>query len=55
MNQADLEQQTYHELSSYTLTRGDPGFIHQYAVDAFAAQRADNDTKPITLGPLGVI
>jgi hypothetical protein len=49
MTEADLEQEAYHELSAYTLTHGDPGFIHQYAVDAFAAQRADNRTKPITL------
>ena len=28
------------ELSAYTLTHGDPDFIHQHVVDAFAAQHA---------------
>ena len=41
------EQETYHELSCYTLTRGDPQFIHQHVVDAFLAQTADQSTKPI--------
>ena len=40
---------SYHELCAYTLTRGDPGFIHQHVVDAFAAQNADANTKPIKL------
>ena len=40
---------SYHELCAYTLTRGDPGFIHQHVVDAFAAQLADANTKPIRL------
>ena len=39
----------YHELCACTLTHPDPSFIHQYAVDAFAAQHADHDTEPITL------
>jgi hypothetical protein len=39
----------YHELCAYTLTHGDPAFVHQYVVDAFAAQHADASTKPITL------
>jgi hypothetical protein len=39
----------YDELRAYTLTHGDPAFIHQYVVDAFAAQHADEATKPITL------
>ena len=43
------EAASYHELCAYTLTRGDPGFIHQHVVDAFAAQNADATTKPITL------
>ena len=42
-------QSAYHELSSYTLTHPSPEFIHQYVVDAFAAQTADKDTKPITI------
>jgi hypothetical protein len=39
----------YDELCAYTLTHGDPTFIHQHVVDAFAAQQADETTKPITL------
>jgi hypothetical protein len=27
----------------------DPSFIHQYVVDAFAAQQADEQTKPMKL------
>jgi hypothetical protein len=41
------EQDAYHELCGYTLTRGDATFIHQHVVDAFAAQRADERSKPI--------
>jgi hypothetical protein len=44
-----LDQEFYDELSLYTLTHPDPAFIHQYVVDAFAAQQADAHTKPITL------
>ena len=43
------EQNAYHELSAYTLTHGDIAFIHQHVVDAHAAQRADANTKRITL------
>lgn len=39
----------YHELCYYTLTLGDAAFIHQHVVDAFAAQQADEQTKPIKL------
>ena len=41
------EQETYDELSCYSLTHGDPEFIHQHVVDAFMAQTADQSTKPI--------
>lgn len=41
------EQDSYNEVSAYTLTRGDPSFIHQHVVDAFAAQCADEHSKPI--------
>jgi hypothetical protein len=41
------EEELFHQLSSYTLAHGDPAFIHQHAVDAYAAQRADENTKPI--------
>ncbi len=43
------ERDAYHELCGYTVTRGDPAFIHQHVVDAFTAQTADENTKPITL------
>jgi len=35
------------ELAYYTLSHGDPSFIHQHAVDAYAAQHADENSKPI--------
>ena len=43
------EQQAYNELCYYTLAHGDPSFIHQHVVDAFAAQSADERDKPIKL------
>ncbi len=43
------DQEAYNQVAYYTLTLGDPAFIHQYAVDAFAAQTADAATKPIKL------
>jgi hypothetical protein len=43
------EQGAYEELQYYTLAHGEPTFIHQHAVDAWAAQHADHNTKPITL------
>ena len=43
------EQEAYDELAYYTLAHPDPSFIHQYAVDAFAAQTADEHTKPIRI------
>lgn len=48
MNQkSDLDK--YYELSYYTLAHKDPRFIHQNIVDAFAAQTADENTKPIKI------
>ncbi|MBC8083365.1 MAG: serine/threonine protein kinase [Hymenobacter sp.] len=41
-------QQLYHELTFYTLTHGDVSFIHQTAVDAYAAQHTGAVSKPIT-------
>src|SRR5947208_5045046 len=41
--------EAYDELCAYTLTHGDPAFIHQHVVDAFAAQTANAQTKPIAL------
>ena len=46
---AKSEQESNHELTFYTLAHSDPAFIHQHAVDAFAAQTADANTKPITV------
>jgi hypothetical protein len=45
------EQQAYYELCSYTIehARQHGTFIHQHVVDAYAAQHADDTTKPITL------
>ncbi len=43
------DQDLYNELAFYTLAHGDPAFIHQNVVDAFAAQHADASTKPITI------
>jgi hypothetical protein len=42
-------EEAYTELSYYTLAHRDPSFIHQYVVDAFAAQQADEQTNPIKL------
>ena len=41
------EHGAYDELCAYTLTHGDPAFIHQHVVDAFAAQNASEASKPI--------
>jgi hypothetical protein len=43
------ERAAYEELQCYTLSLGDPEFIHQHVVDAWAAQYADERTKPIAL------
>ena len=42
-----LLRDAYDELCAYTLTHGDPAFIHQHVVDAFAAQNASEASKPI--------
>lgn len=41
------EQDAYDELQCYTLEGGDLTFIHQHVVDAWAAQQADEHSKPI--------
>lgn len=48
---ADLasERAAYEELQCYTLAHGGATFIHQHVVDAWAAQHADERTKPIGL------
>jgi hypothetical protein len=43
------QQELYNELACYTLTLADPAFIHQHIVDAFCAQHADKNTKPIAI------
>ncbi len=43
------EQEAFEQLQLYTLAHGNPAFVHQHVVDAWAAQRADERTKPITL------
>ena len=45
----NAEQDAYNELCFYTLAHQDPAFIHQHVVDAFAAQTADGNTKPIKI------
>ena len=37
------------ELTAYTLSHSDPGFLHQHVVDAFGAQEAKAGDKPIRL------
>ena len=41
------DQEIYDELSFYTLGLRDEVFLHQNAVDAYAAQHVDEQTKPI--------
>lgn len=45
----DSEKKAYDELQCYTLGHSGHGFIHQHVVDAWAAQHADEKTKPIGL------
>ena len=40
-------EDAYFLVSAYTLALGDPEFIHQHVVDAWAAQHATPDDKPI--------
>lgn len=41
------DQELFDELSCYTLAHPDPAFLHQNIVDAYAAQHADETSKPI--------
>jgi hypothetical protein len=41
------ETDAYHALCAYSLAHRGAGFIHQHVVDAFAAQHADHNGKPI--------
>jgi hypothetical protein len=40
--------ETYYELTYWTLVRQDGRFIHQHAVDAYAAQHAGGVSRPIS-------
>jgi hypothetical protein len=42
-------QEQYYELSFYSLAHRDKNFVHQHIVDAYTAQVADRDTKPIAV------
>jgi hypothetical protein len=42
-------QELFDELAFYTLAQPRPPFVHQLAIDAFTAQRADAATKPIAV------
>ena len=48
-SQINPMQKELEELTYYTLNKADRNFIHQHVVDAYAAQNADAETKPITL------
>jgi hypothetical protein len=43
------EQRAYNELCAYSLTHESPAFVHQHVVDAFGAQTANAQTRPIQL------
>ena len=43
------EQENLNQLTAWTLSLGDPEFIHQHVVDAWAAQHADQKSKPIAV------
>lgn len=45
----DADREAHAHLQAYTLTRRDDEFLHQYVVDAWTAQTATTDTKPIAL------
>lgn len=40
--------QLYYEITYYTLSKNDAGFIHQYVVDSYAAQHSGPMTRTIT-------
>jgi hypothetical protein len=43
------DDELYNQLAFYTLAHSDPAFIHQLVVDAYTAQHADENTKPIAV------
>ena len=46
---ARTDEELFHELTFYTLALSDPSFLHQHAVDAYAAQHATESSRPIYL------
>lgn len=43
------DQEKFYELCFYTLEHKDPAFIHQHVVDAYGAQHANENSKPIAV------
>ena len=43
------EQRAYEELQVYTLSLGDPGFLHQILVDTWALRHAGEETRPMAV------
>jgi hypothetical protein len=43
------DQEKFYELSYYTLAHPDPAFIHQHVVDAYGAQHANENSKPVAV------
>lgn len=46
---SNKEQRAYEELAAWTLGLGDAAFLHQHVVDAWAAQHATAESKPIKI------
>jgi hypothetical protein len=46
---AAAERDAHDALAGYTLAHGDLAFIHQHVMDAFAAQHATAQTRPIAV------
>jgi len=44
----EKEQTVFDELTAWTLSRRDASFIHQHVVDAWAAQQATEESRPIS-------
>jgi hypothetical protein len=46
-DQLPADEAAYHAVMAYTLSLGDPAFIHQHVVDAWGAQQAQPGGSPI--------
>ena len=46
---SEKEQNLFDELTAWTLSQRESGFIHQHVVDAWAAQQATEKSKPISV------